>query len=66
MSQSILLMRTRRAKENLLSTWFTDIITRNNHLYIMKKKHQNTSIILIIYNEKGQIMLRFLLKLLNL
>jgi len=33
----------------------TDIMTRNNHLYILKKKHQNTYIILINYIEKGQI-----------
>ena len=31
----------------------TYIITRNNHLYILKKKHQNTYIILIINIEKG-------------
>ena len=37
MSQSILFMCARSAKENLLSTWFTlitDIITRNNHSFI--------------------------------
>ena len=31
----------------------TYIITRNNHLCILKKKHQNTYIILIINIEKG-------------
>jgi len=60
----------------------TDLITRNNHLCFQKKKHQNTYnplivsslyktdanmyIIVILYIEKGQIMLRFLLMLLNL
>ena len=39
------------------------MITRNNHLYILKKKHQNTYLILIIYIENGQIMLRFVIEI---
>ena len=63
MSQSILFMCARSAKENLISTLFNYRYNyKNNHLYVLKKKHQMAYIII----EKGRTILRFFLKLLNL
>ena len=70
MSQSVAFIceAARSAKENL-STLFNYRYNYKKYIIIYKfwkKKHQNTYIILIVYIEKGQIILRFLLKLLNL